>query len=89
MTWIDDRHRLRSDLSPVRFAWIVISNVVVTLLTLGLMRPWAAVREAAYIAEHTAIRIEGEIGEVFTDFQATGAAVASEYMSMEGFDFGF
>lgn len=88
-TWIDDRHRLRSDLSPVRFAWIVVSNVVVTLLTLGLMRPWAAVREAAYIAEHTAIRIEGEIGEVFTDFQATGAAVASEYMSMEGFDFGF
>lgn len=88
-TWVDGGHRLRSDLSPVRYAWIVISNVVVTLLTLGLMRPWAAVREAAYITGHTAIRIEGEIGEVFTQFQASGAAIGSEYMSMEGFDFGF
>ncbi|NKK63989.1 DUF898 family protein [Rhizobium leguminosarum bv. viciae] len=88
-TWIDRRHKLRSDLSPVRFAWIVVSNVVVTLLTLGLMRPWAAVRLARYMAEHTAIRIEGEIGEVFTQFEASGTAIGSEYMSMEGFDFGF
>jgi len=86
---VDGRHLLRSDLSRARYAWIAISNVVVTLLTLGLMRPWAAVRLARYMAERTAIRIEGEVGEVFTDFQVTGAAVASEYMSMEGFDFGF
>lgn len=59
------------------------------MLTLGLMRPWAAVRLARYVAEHTAIRIEGEIGEVFTQFQTTGAAVGAEYMSMEGIDFGF
>lgn len=88
-TRIDGRHLLRSDLSRARYAWIAISNVVVTMLTLGLMRPWAAVRLARYVAEHTAIRIDGEIGEVFTQFQASGAAVGAEYMSMEGIDFGF
>ncbi|MBY5774978.1 DUF898 domain-containing protein [Rhizobium leguminosarum] len=88
-TQIDGRHVLRSDLSRARYAWIAISNVVVTVLTLGLMRPWAAVRLARYVTEHTAIRIEGEIGEVFTQFEASGTAVGSEYMSMEGLDFGF
>ncbi|MBY3496728.1 YjgN family protein [Rhizobium laguerreae] len=88
-TRIDGRHVLRSDLSRARYAWIAISNVVVTVLTLGLMRPWAAVRLARYVTEHTAIRIEGEIGEVFTQFEASGTAVGSEYMSMEGLDFGF
>jgi uncharacterized membrane protein YjgN (DUF898 family) len=88
-TRIDGRHLLRSDLSRARYAWIAISNVVVTMLTLGLMRPWAAVRLARYVAEHTAIRIDGEIGEVFTQFQTAGAAVGAEYMSMEGIDFGF
>ncbi|NYT31032.1 YjgN family protein [Rhizobium sp. WYCCWR 11128] len=88
-TQVDGRHVLRSDLSRARYAWIAISNVVVTILTLGLMRPWAAVRLARYVTEHTAIRIEGEIGEVFTQFEASGTAVGSEYMSMEGLDFGF
>lgn len=88
-TQVDGRHVLRSDLSRARYAWIAISNVVVTVLTLGLMRPWAAVRLARYVAERTAIRIEGEIGEVFTQFEASGAAIGSEYMSMEGLDFGF
>ncbi|NKL33479.1 DUF898 family protein [Rhizobium leguminosarum bv. viciae] len=88
-TQVDGRHVLRSDLSRARYAWIAISNVVVTILTLGLMRPWAAVRLARYVTEHTAIRIEGEIGEVFTQFEASGTAIGSEYMSMEGLDFGF
>lgn len=86
---VDGRHRLRCDLSRSRFVWIVLSNFVVTILTLGLMRPWAAIRQARYIVEHTALRVDGEIGEVFADVEATGAAISAEYISMEGFDFGF
>jgi uncharacterized membrane protein YjgN (DUF898 family) len=86
---IDGRHQLKSDLGRRRYAWIAISNLLVTICTLGLMRPWAAVRLARYIVEHTAVRVEGEIGDVATAIEATGAAVGSEYLSMEGFDFGF
>lgn len=85
----DGKHDLLSDLSRVRYAWIAISNLVVTILTIGLMRPWAAVREARYVTEHTAIRFNGDVGAVMSSIEATGSAVSAEYMDMEGFDFGF
>jgi uncharacterized membrane protein YjgN (DUF898 family) len=85
----DNRHPLHSDLSRLRYFWIVISNIVVTLLTLGLMRPWAAMREQRYMVEHTGIVPMGEIGEVVASIQASGSAFSSEYMDLEGFDFGF
>jgi uncharacterized membrane protein YjgN (DUF898 family) len=85
----DNRHPLYSDLSRMRYFWIIISNIVVTLLTLGLMRPWAAVREQRYMIDHTGIIPKGEIGEVVASIQASGSAFSSEYMDLEGFDFGF
>lgn len=86
---LDEKHQLHSDLGRGRYLWIVISNLIVSVLTLGLMRPWAAVREARYSVSHTAIRFDGDVGEVLSSIEATGAAVSAEYMDMEGFDFGF
>jgi uncharacterized membrane protein YjgN (DUF898 family) len=86
---LDGKHQLQSDLNRGRYLWIVISNLAVSVLTLGLMRPWAAVREARYSVEHTAIRFDGDVGEVLSSIEATGAAVSAEYMDMEGFEFGF
>ena len=86
---LDDRHQLASDISRGRYAWIAISNIIVTVLTLSLMRPWAAVRMARYVSEHTGIRINGDPGEILSSIESTGAAISAEYMDMEGFDFGF
>lgn len=86
---LDGRHQLVSDLSRPRYAWIAISNVIVTVFTLGLMRPWAAVRLARYVNEHSGIRINGDPGEILSSIEASGAAISAEYMDMEGFDFGF
>jgi len=88
-TRFDGIHPLYSDLSRGRYFWIVISNFVVTLLTLGLMRPWAAVREARYVAEHSGVIPAGDVGEIMASIQASGTAVSAEYMDMEGMDFGF
>ncbi|MCX8996166.1 DUF898 family protein [Rhizobiaceae bacterium BDR2-2] len=88
-TVLDGRHRLGSDMSRFRYLWIMVSNLVVTVLTLGLMRPWAAVREARYIVEHSGIRFDGELGEIFSSIERTGGAASAEYLDMEGFDFGF
>ncbi|MDO9418306.1 YjgN family protein [Pararhizobium sp.] len=86
---LDGKHELKSDLSRLRYAWIVLSNMVITILTLGFMRPWAAVRQARYVTSHTAIRFVGDVGEVLSSFEASGAAVSAEFMDMEGIDFGF
>lgn len=85
----DGKHELKSDLSRFRYVWIAISNVVVTVLTLGLMRPWAAVRMARYVNEHTAVRFDGDVGEVLAAAEQEGSAVGAEFMEFEGFDFGF
>jgi uncharacterized membrane protein YjgN (DUF898 family) len=88
-TLFDKVHPLYSDLSRGRYFWIVLSNFVVTVLTLGLMRPWAACREARYMAEHTGIIPQGDVGEIMASIIASGSAVSAEYMDMEGMDFGF
>ena len=88
-TVFDGRHRLLSDVSRVRYTWIAVSNVLVTILTLGLMRPWAAVRMARYTWEHTGVAFSGDVGELFSAIEEQGSAVGSEFMDFEGFDFGF
>lgn len=88
-TLLDGRHRLFSDMGRRRYLWIVVSNLFVTVLTLGLMRPWAAVREQRYMLEHSGIMIDGDIGDVMASIEASGSAVTAEYLDMEGFDFGF
>lgn len=88
-TLFDKVHPLYSDMSRGGYFWIVSSNFVITVLTLGLMRPWAAVREARYTASHTGITPKGEIGEIMASIQASGSAISAEYTDMEGMDFGF
>lgn len=88
-TVLDGRHGLTSDLSRLRYFWIVVSNLIVTILTLGLMRPWAAVREARYTVGHSGIGFDGDLGEIFSSIEATGSAASAEYLDLEGFDFGF
>jgi uncharacterized membrane protein YjgN (DUF898 family) len=88
-TLLDGKHPLVSDLSRLRMLWISVSNTVVTLLTLGLMRPWAAVREQAYLVSHTGIAPQGDMGTIMASIQTTGSAFSSEYMDLEGMDFGF
>ncbi|NGO63777.1 DUF898 family protein [Rhizobium daejeonense] len=88
-TLLDGRHRLYSDLSRFRYFWIVVSNLVVSVMSFGLMRPWAAIRERRYTIEHSGIAFDGDIGEVIASIEDTGSAVTAEYIDMEGFDFGF
>lgn len=86
---VDLRHQLISDVPRLGYAWIAISNILVTMFTLGLMRPWAAVRMARYTNAHTGIRIHGDPGDVISSIEASGSAISAEYVDMEGFDFGF
>lgn len=85
----DGKHPLMSDLGRRRYVWILFSNTIVSILTLGLMRPWAAVREQRYLLEHFGIAIVGNVGEVMSDIEKSGSAISAEYMDMDGFDFGF
>jgi uncharacterized membrane protein YjgN (DUF898 family) len=88
-TVVDGRHRFRSAIHRGRFTWITVTNLVATVLSLGLARPWAAIRMARFLAAATALEVSGSLDDYLGEFRDTGSAVGAEYMDVEGFDFGF
>lgn len=88
-TVIDNRHLMESNIHRGRYAWIAVSNLVATIATIGLARPWAAVRMARYLASCTALHVTGSLDDYLNELAATGTAVGSEFMDLEGFDLGF
>lgn len=88
-TVVDSRHLLASSVHRGRYLWISFSNLVATLLTLGLARPWAAVRMAGYLATVTALDATTPLDTYFGTVKDSGSAIGAEYIDVEGFDFGF
>jgi len=88
-TVIDSRHLLASSIHRGRYLWISVTNLFATLFTLGLARPWAAVRMAKYLATVTALDATSSLDAYFSTIRDSGSAVGSEYIDVEGFDIGF
>lgn len=88
-TVIDGRHALGSSIHRGRYLWITITNLLATIATLGLARPWAAIRMAAYLASVTALDTTGSLDAYLAAVKAEGAATGAEFMDIEGFDVGF
>ncbi len=84
----EGRHRLRSNLSRFGYIWLLLSNLVVILCTVGLMRPWAAVRTWRYFANHTQLQSTEPLDTFEGDTVQEGSAVAAEFTAMEGIEFG-
>ncbi len=59
------------------------------MLTLGLMRPWAAVRMARYTNEHTGNPYPWRPWRCNLQHRGERISHFREYVDMEGFDFGF
>ena len=87
-TSLGDNYRFESELSPGRLTWIVLSNALLTIATLGLLHPWARVRRARYMAGCISV-----IGQADADaFQSmpmpAGNAIGEEVASFFDIDFG-
>ncbi len=85
---LDGDNRFRSSLSRLQYFWIIFSNLIVTIATIGLMRPWAAIRTWRYKAEHTSVLAGGDFDKFVADRQEEGNVTAAEYLDIEGIDFG-
>jgi len=87
-TVFDEKHRLQSTMSPFMMAWIMVSNALLTIITLGLFYPWAKVRAARYQLEHTTLFITGDAESYVSEVFETQSAVGEEIGSFFSFDFG-
>jgi uncharacterized membrane protein YjgN (DUF898 family) len=81
-------HRIECRLSPWKFTWITVSNVVLVMVTLGLFTPWAAVRLAKYQVESTRLLPVSDLQDFLAAEPETVAAVGEEALSMFDFDIG-
>lgn len=79
-------HSLQSVMRVLPYAGIVISNFLLTILTLGLFQPWAKVRIARYRADTIALVCRGSIEDFLAGEQRKSAAVGEEMADMFDFD---
>ncbi|GAA5314990.1 MAG: hypothetical protein AseanaTS_01940 [Candidatus Pelagadaptatus aseana] len=70
------------------YAWLLFTNTLFTVLTIGLYRPWAAVRTANYIAEHVSFEAQSDLDEFVADEQQQVSALGEELGEVFDFDFG-
>ncbi len=74
---VDDRHGFESTMSPFTMVWIVFTNIIAIIFTVGLMIPWARVRTARYRAGHTTLLAGGSLDQ-YTSTISQDSAIGEE-----------
>lgn len=87
-TTLEGGHGLQSTVTPWKMIWIGVSNAVVSILSLGLMVPWARVRMLTYLANSTQVQIAGDIDEFIGSPAHAQSAVGDAFSDIEGLDIG-
>lgn len=78
----------RSRLEVVRYLWIVFSNVVLTILTVSLFAPFAAVRIYRYRLDHLAVSGSASLDEVVAAASTEQNAMGDSASDLFDFEFG-
>ena len=75
-----------SRISPIRFVWIALSNLVLTILTLGLLLPWAEVRMYSYLSSMTEVNAIGDIEAFIDEANSTQSSFGEAVADFEGIE---
>ena len=86
---LGDTHGFASSMGRFAFLGISITNVLAVVFTLGLLRPWAAVRSWRYTAEHTSVIASASSDDFVGAASVGGNVAAAEFADIEGVDLGF
>ncbi len=82
-------HRFSSTLSVAGLTWLIFSNFLFTVVTLGLFKPFADIRLARYRIEHMAFTTAGNIEEFIASEQQQIGATGTETAEVFNLDIGF
>jgi len=81
-------HRFRLELDYFRLLWIYASNLVLIVLTVGLMIPWARVRTARYKVERFSMLAADDLDGFVADTRREVAATGEELGTALDMDIG-
>jgi uncharacterized membrane protein YjgN (DUF898 family) len=77
-------HRFTSRMSGFGYGKMVFVNFILSVLTLGLLYPWAQIRQARYVAERTTLHAATDLSEFSAAAEPEGSVAASEFAALEG-----
>jgi uncharacterized membrane protein YjgN (DUF898 family) len=80
---------LRSRISGARYVWIVLQNVVLTVVTLGIFTPFAIVRLYRYRVSRVEVSGHGSLDDVIAVAEDDPDAVGESAADVFDLDFGF
>ncbi|MDA7599619.1 YjgN family protein [Alphaproteobacteria bacterium] len=86
---LDGGVKFRSTISGSILAWITISNIVLTIVTVGLLWPWAQVRRHRFMTESTEIRPINDLKGFIDKERAAGNAVGDAFGEAGNIDIQF
>ncbi len=81
---LSDVVAFNSDLNPIRFVWIRLTNLVAVVFSLGLLLPWAQVRQYRYLSKCTKYRVLRDMDQFIDDEVSIKSAFGEEFAEFEG-----
>lgn len=88
LTTLAARYKFESTLSAASMIGLILSNLLLTLVTLGLFYPWARVRMANYLSAHLAVTGSAEIEGFTSELVAGQGAIGEEVANFFDVDIG-
>ena len=83
---LSDVAKFDSEISPIKYVWINISNLVVIILSFSLMLPWAKVRLYTYLANCSKIELSGDLDKFVDEVNTDRSSFGEELAEIEGFE---
>ncbi|MDR2549559.1 MAG: DUF898 domain-containing protein [Desulfobulbus sp.] len=82
-------HRIVTSYAFGSYLWLVLTNTLGIMLSLGLYYPFAKVRTARYAAAHTEMIVQGDLDDFVASHQAGVSALGGEAADFFDIDIGF
>ena len=70
--------KFKSEMQVMPFMWLILTNLLAIIITLGLAYPWAKIRKAAYMASVTTVAVYPGINSLVDEAQQNSNAFGEE-----------
>ncbi|MBZ9612198.1 YjgN family protein [Rheinheimera maricola] len=70
--------KFKSEMKVMPYMWLILSNLLAIILTLGLAYPWTKIRKAAYMASVTTVAVYPQIDSLVDQAQNDSNAFGEE-----------
>jgi len=83
---LSDVAQFDSSIHPFAYLWIRVTNIVVSIFTLGLLIPWASIRDHKYLSDCSKVLLMGDINKFIDKETNTKSSFGEEFAELEGFE---